>query len=126
MPDVKCVVCKELVPMAGADLTGNGYRCSRCSLLGEDRASAHLTDQERRAGHNKALGVFIMGLVITLGGVIWIAMAIVNFMELRGAGMAADTDPMRVVIRSAGALVILISGLVTASRGWSNMRHMRQ
>lgn len=52
MSDVSCVRCGKLLPVAHADIVGNGYRCAPCTTLaaslGEDAEVADNVSPEER------------------------------------------------------------------------------
>jgi len=69
---VECVACKTRLPVANADVVGQGYRCARCSAKaevarlagGKSDVADHLSDANR--ADLRKLGT----LYLALGGVI--------------------------------------------------------
>jgi hypothetical protein len=107
---VTCVTCNARIPLAQADIVGQGYRCTRCSaqanvnaLAGRSDVSAHLDDAQRAGLHRSGVRLLVGGLaLIALGAVILV-----------------------VLPRAMKALGLCIGGLALASLGVTRMRAAR-
>lgn len=75
---VACVTCRQRLPLAQADVVGQGYRCPRCSqqasvaalAVGASDASAHLDDAQREGLHRSGVRLLIIGLAIVASSII--------------------------------------------------------
>ena len=111
MSQVTCIGCSAQIDVSKADVTGRGYRCSRCSLKaslaadgGHNDITDHLTVEERTARAKTALtemflGAFVavmcgplvffgfngtVGMIVTLSGVGMISHGFLTRREMRG------------------------------------------
>lgn len=107
---VACVACRQRLPLAQADIVGQGYRCARCSqqasvaalAVGASDASAHLDDAQREGLHRSGVQLLISGLAI-------IALSII----------------ILVTMQTLDAIAVFAAGLFAASLGVTRMRAAR-
>lgn len=75
---VACVTCGRRLPLAQADVVGQGYRCPRCTQHasvaalagGAADAAAHLDDAQREGLHRSGVRLLVGGLAIVASSII--------------------------------------------------------
>lgn len=89
---VGCVGCGVRLPMAGADVVGQGYRCPPCSqraqiaeLHGHSDAGAHFSPTDRTRLRAAGTRQILLGVLALMGALV----AIAALSERSGANAAA-------------------------------------
>jgi hypothetical protein len=107
---VACVTCRQRLPLAQADIVGQGYRCPRCSQHasvaalagGASDASAHLDDALREGLHRSGVQLLVAGLAI-------VALSII----------------IVVIVQTIKAIAVFAGGIAAVSLGITRMRAAR-
>jgi hypothetical protein len=107
---VACVTCRTRVPLAQADIVGQGYRCARCSqqasvnaLAGRSDVGAHLDRAQREGLHRSGVQLLLGGLAMIAGGIIIVV----------------------IIPAAIKAIGLSVGGLAVASLGVTRMRAAR-
>lgn len=108
---VACVVCRTRLPLASADIVGQGYRCPRCShqasvnalATGRSDVASHLDQAQREALHASGVKLVLTGLAMIVIGIA-VVVVMPEFIK---------------------AIAISIGGVAMASLGYTRMRAAR-
>jgi len=79
--NVTCIQCQRSLPLAQADVVGQGYRCPQCSARAEvarlsggaSDVHANLSESDRRGLRGAGAALMIPGALMIVGGVICFA-----------------------------------------------------
>jgi len=80
--NVRCIQCQRSLPLAQADVVGQGYRCPQCSaraevarLTGDGASDAHvnLSESDRQGLRGAGAALIIPGALMIVAGVICFA-----------------------------------------------------
>jgi hypothetical protein len=79
--NVACIQCQRSLPLAQADVVGQGYRCPQCSARAEvarlsggaSDIHANLSDSDRHGLRGAGAALMIPGALMVLGGIICFA-----------------------------------------------------
>lgn len=107
---VACVTCGQRLPLAQADVVGQGYRCPRCAQAasvaaladGASDAAAHLDDVQRAGLHRSGVRLVVGGLAIVASSII-----------------------ILVIEQTFEAIAVFAGGLAAVSLGVTRMRAAR-
>jgi hypothetical protein len=83
---VRCVICQATVPLASADVVGQGYRCSACShkaelalLTGGGDAAAHFNAAERTELAHSGMLTMIGGATFMAVGLLLLTVPLLRY-----------------------------------------------